>query len=224
MDIWNEYWAKAKFSPILKNPPIEAYGGTNKEPLASQGMAHFLDASRDRFVEGFSILDYGAGAGILSNFISERLSDFEYYGLEPNSLHGKERIGIANTIFQDKRVFFGLIDEDLNFCLLKKLDVIVLISVFTHLRMEDIKKILDRLQKVFDVAPDCSIIFSCFLGPTEFQEQPQPHIWERFYGRSFITEEGLQEYCNENNLTLNQHLSFVAAHGYVHNIFKITKD
>jgi hypothetical protein len=55
---WNEYWVNTKNSPIYQNPPAEAYGGTNYEPLASIGMSCFTDAVRDNFKENFSIIDY----------------------------------------------------------------------------------------------------------------------------------------------------------------------
>ena len=119
MEIWDSFWSIKKFDPILKNPPLISYGGTNTEPLASIGMSCFLDASKDKFKDGFSILDYGCGTGILSNFISERLSDFKYYGLEPNSAHGLERINLGKNLFKDNKIFLGLIDDNLDFCISK---------------------------------------------------------------------------------------------------------
>ena len=85
MEIWDSFWSIKKFDPIFKNPPSISYGGTNIEPLASIGMSCFLDASKNKFKDGFSILDYGCGAGILSNFISERLSNFDQIQLNWNT-------------------------------------------------------------------------------------------------------------------------------------------
>ena len=224
MEIWNSFWSNKKFDPILTNPPAISYGGTNIEPLASMGMCCFLDASRDKFTEGFSVLDYGCGAGVLSNFISERISDFKYYVLDPNSIHGEERINIGNELFKDDRVFLGFIDDDLDSCLSKKIDSIILISVFTHLLIEDVIQTLNKLVKVFDKNPNCDIVFSCFTSETSRTESPQPHIWERFYGVSYIQESELNNYCVTNNLALNKHMSFTAQGGYVHEIYKITKN
>jgi SAM-dependent methyltransferase len=223
MEIWNSFWSNKPIKPILENPPKVLYGGTNTEPLASMGMCCFLDPSRDKFTEGFSILDYGCGAGILSNFISERLSEFSYYGLEPNSQHGLERITLAKSNFTNKRLFFGLIDTDLEYCLNQKLDSIVLISVFTHLLIDDVTKILDNLIKVFDKNPDCDIVFSCFTAQEARVGSFQPHIWERFYATSHIKESDLTKYCSNNNLRINKHMSFSAQGGHVHEIFKIKK-
>jgi SAM-dependent methyltransferase len=197
MEIWDSFWSIKKFDPILKNPPSISYGGTNIEPLASIGMCCFLDTSKDKFKDGFSILDYGCGAGILSNFISERLSDFKYYGLEPNSVHGVERINLGKNLFKDDRVFLGLIDNDLDFCLSKKIDSIILISVFTHLIIDDVTNILDNLIKVFEKNPNCDIIFSCFTSEINKVKDHQPHIWERFYGISHIQESELISYCEK---------------------------
>jgi SAM-dependent methyltransferase len=223
MEIWDSFWSIKKFNPILKNPPLISYGGTNIEPLASMGMCCFLDPSKDKFKDGFSILDYGCGAGILSNFISERLSDFEYYGLEPNSVHGTERINLGKKLFKDNRVFLGLIDNNLDFCLSKKIDSIILISVFTHLIIDDVTIILDNLIRVFKKNPNCDIVFSCFTSEISMVKDHQPHIWERFYGVSYLQESELVSYCKKNNLTLSKHTSFTAQGGYVHEIFKINK-
>jgi hypothetical protein len=223
MEIWDSFWSIRKYEPILINPPANSYGGTNVEPLASIGMSCFLDASKDKFNDGFSVLDYGCGAGILSNFISERLYNFTYYGLEPNSPHGLERINIGKSLFNDERVFLGFINDDLDYCISKKIDSIILISVFTHLLIGDVVNILDNLIKVFDKNSSCDIVFSCFTSDFDRTENFQPHIWERFYGVSYIKESDLMDYCEKNNLVLNKHISFVAQGGYVHEIFKINK-
>ena len=223
MEIWDSFWVFKKFDPILKDPPLISYGGTNIEPLASIGMCCFLDASKDKFKEGFSIIDYGCGTGILSNFISERISNFEYYGLEPNSSHGNQRINLGKNLFKDSRVFLGTIENDLDVCLSKKIDSIILISVFTHLKIDDILNILDNLIKVFDKNPECDIVFSCFTSTSPKVENYQPYIWERFYGVSYISETDLVDYCNKKGLLLKNHISFTAQGGYVHKIFKITK-
>lgn len=221
--IWDNFWSIKPNQPMLINPPKILYGGTNIEPLASMGMCCFLDPSRDKFNEGFSVLDYGCGAGILSNFISERLSDFNYYGLEPNSPHGLERISLAKNNFKNKKLFFGLIDTDLKYCLNQKIDSIILISVFTHLLIDDIIAILDNLIKVFDKNSDSNIIFSCFTSKENKVGTFQPNIWKRFYGTSHIKESDLIKYCNKNNLKINKHMSFSAQGGHMHEIFKIEK-
>lgn len=223
MKRWESYWKHTNYEPIVVNPIPSLYGGTNTEPLASIGMSCFLDAIRPKFKEGFSVLDYGCGAGILANFISERLEDFTYYGLEPNTDHGISRIELGKTFFKDKRINFGIIERDFLEICKSRLDCIVLISIFTHMQFEDIEKTLDKLIKVFTYNPDCSIIFSCFIENSSICMDHLPEIWERFYGKSCITVYQLESYFKDKNLKLERHMNFVAAGNHVHEIYKVTK-
>ena len=222
-EIWGDFWEKKNYEPIVQNPPRDTYGGTNTEPLASQGMAHFLDPARPVFKEGVKVLDYGGGAGILGNFISERLQSFEYFCLEPKGAHGASRIQIGENLFKDSRVFFGFIEDDLEFCFTKKPDVIVLISVFTHLEKQDIEEALSKLHKVFEYNPACQIVFSCFLGPSYKRLKPEPHIWTRFYGKVILEESYLKSACIEKGFSVEKCSAFVAQGGHRHEIFKLTR-
>jgi len=223
MKHWDEYWIKTKNVPLVGNPSLGLYGGTNSEPLATIGMTAFLDAVKDKFVEGFSVLDYGCGAGILINPISERLNNFTYYGLEPIGGNGPERINIGKEFFIDSRVNFGFIESDFDGVIKNKIDSIILISIFTHLSIEDINSTLDKLTKVFESNPNSTIVFSCFISDERKLINHFPHIWERFYGESYITLNDLETYCNKNNLKLIKHMDFIAMGGYNHQIFKIER-
>lgn len=223
MEIWDTYWSHKKYEPILLNPPNILYGGTNTEPLASIGMSCFIDPIKKKFLNGFTILDYGCGAGILANFISERIFDFKYFGIEPKSSHGIERIELGKKYFKDNRVYLGFIDDDLNDILKQGVDAIVLISVFTHLKIDDIFTILDKLINIYNINIDCDIIFSCFISDENKVIDHQPNIWERFYGVSYIKETDLIKYCEKNNLKLSEHRTFIAQGGYEHKIFKMKK-
>lgn len=224
MKHWNEYWQTTKFAPIYRNPPAEVYGGTNFEPLASIGMSCFTDAVRDKFVDGFSIVDYGCGAGILCNFISERLADFNYFGLEPNSGWGPARIDLGRQYFNDPRINFGLIESNYeNIIKSTKVDAVMLISVLTHLTIEDGLNVLDNVQKVFDYNKDASIVLSCFTSDTSRIGTLQPNINTNYYSDSYIKLEDLEAYCKANNLSITKHMDFVAMGGWNHEIFKIEK-
>jgi SAM-dependent methyltransferase len=223
MDNWINYWSKTPYKPILEIPPANLYGGTNIEPLASIGMSCFLDAVQDKFIDGFSIIDYGCGAGILANFISSRLQNFKYYGLEPSGTHGSERLDLAKHYLVDNRCQFGFIELDYDSAIQNRVDAIILISVFTHLIQQDVATTLDNLIKVYKTNPNCSIVFSCFIDEVERVENHQPLIWERFYGTSHITHNFLQEYCDHSGLKLEHHTTFVAQGNHKHEIFKITK-
>lgn len=223
MEHWNTYWNEKHHTPVVNTPPPAMYGGTNIEPLASIGMSCFLDAVREDFKEGYKILDYGCGAGILGNFISARLQNFTYYGLEPDTQHGHERIGLAKQYLTDERFTFGYIETDFGIISKQELDSVILISIFTHMTEEDIRIALDSLQNIFINNPKASIVFSCFLDQESRVESLQSHIWDRFYGRSFITKDFLIQYCSENSLNLVQHMDFVAQGEHVHSIIKLNK-
>ena len=220
---WNEYWVNTKNSPIYQNPPAEAYGGTNYEPLASIGMSCFTDAVRDDFKENFSIIDYGCGAGILSNFISQRLDNFNYFGLEPSTGWGPYRIEVGKKYFNDKRVNFGFVEDYNEIIKNNKVDTVILISVFTHLVIEDCLAILDNLKNIFEYNKDASIVFSCFISETPKVSSLQSNINSNYYGDSYIKLSDLQNYIDEHNLTLTKHMDFIAMGGWKHEIFKITK-
>ena len=224
MDSWNEYWSMTPHKQIINNPPKILYGGTYEEPAASIGMSCFLDAVRDEFVEGFSVIDYGCGAGILANFISGRLQDFNYYGLEPNSAHGMERIKLAHNYLADSRCTYGYIESDYEKVIKNKVDAVILISIFTHLIPYDIVLTLDNLIKVFDANPKASIVFSCFIDhQNDHAKGHLPAVWSRFYDMSYITVPFLQNYCISNGLSLTHHTTFIAFGGHQHQIYKITK-
>jgi len=220
---WNEYWVNTKNPPIYENPPIEVYGGTNIEPLASIGMSCFTDASRDDFKENFSIIDYGCGAGILSNFISERLDSFKYFGLEPNNNWGSDWIERGKKYFNDPRVNFGFTDDYNKIVENNKIDTVILISVFTHLVIDDCLQILDNLKNIFKYNKNASIIFSCFTSDTPWIGDLQSDINSNYYSQSYIKLKDLQDYTDKNNLKLTKHMDFIAMGGFKHEIFKITE-
>ena len=221
MKHWEEFWSTKHQKPIIEVPPQSLYGGTYIEPLASMGMSCFLEPVRDLFKEGVSILDYGCGAGILANFISERLKDYTYYGLEINSEHGIERLDIAKKYLTDDRNYFGLINEDLRSVLKNKIDCVVLISIFTHLKIDAVKDIIFNLKPLFETNREAKIIFSCFIAEEDTVHNYQPEISEGFYGVSFIRETDLVNCCNDNNLKLSKCSDFIAQGDHVHNIFVI---
>jgi predicted RNA methylase len=224
MKHWEDYWVITKNKAICEKPSVHVYGGTNYEPLASIGMSCFTDAIKDKFKEGFTLVDYGCGAGILSNFISERLDNFTYYGLEPATGWGPDRISLGRETFNDPRIHFGLIENDYdNIVKNNKIDAVILISVFTHLIIEDTYKVLDSLQTLFDFNENASIVFSCFIDNNPKIGHLQSNINSNYYSDSYIKLEDLQNYCVNNKLKLRKHMDFIAMGGFKHEIFEITK-
>lgn len=222
--IWQEFWKVENKKPIIEKTHaqyLSLYGGTNYEPDASIGMSCFLEPCKNQFKNEFKILDYGCGAGILSNFISLRLDNFNYVGLEPNSTHGIERIDIAKTLLQDSRVKFGFIEQqNLEELYQTYFDCITLISVFTHLTIEDIYLTLDKLLP-FLQNKKTKIVFSCFISNSYQLIHPENNINKNFYGIVKITEQQLIEYCNKNNVILTKVCDFLAAGNHCHNIYTL---
>jgi len=224
MKHWEEYWVNTKNKAICEKPSVEVYGGTNYEPLASIGMSCFTDAIKDKFKEGFKVVDFGCGAGILANFISERLSNFTYYGLEPANGWGPDRISLGKSTFNDPRVNFGLIENDYeNIIKNNKIDAVILISVFTHLIIDDVYKVLENVEKVFTYNKNASIVFSCFIQKDLKLGRLQTEINSNYYSESHIKLEDLEVYCNNHGLKLRKHMDFMAMGGHKHEIFEITK-
>lgn len=221
--IWNEFWNLENKTPIITknhNSYSKLYGGTNYEPDASIGISCFLEPSREEFKDGFTILDYGCGAGIVSNFISLRLNDFNYIGLEPKNEHGAERIDIAKNLLNDNRVKFGFIEDDLVKLYNINFHSIILISIFTHLTIEDTYSTLDKLLP-FMKNSKTKIIFSCFISDTYQLLIPQFDINKNFYGVVKITEKQLLDYSIKNKLKLTKVCDFIAAGNHCHNIYTL---
>jgi 2-polyprenyl-3-methyl-5-hydroxy-6-metoxy-1,4-benzoquinol methylase len=221
--IWQEFWKTENKKPIIEKTHSEyksLYGGTNFEPDASIGISCFIEPCRNKFKDTFSILDYGCGAGIVSNFISLRLDNFKYVGLEPKNIHGSERITIAKQLLNDKRVEFGFIEDSLEKLYETNFDCIILISIFTHLTIEQTYHTLDKLLP-FIKNNKTKIIFSCFINNNYELYYPQPNINKDFYGVVKITQQQLLDYCNKNNLILRKMCDFIAGGNYCHNIYSL---
>jgi len=224
-EIWETKWVTTQNNPIINhNHPeiVSLYGGISNEPHASIGMCSFLEPVNS-FENGFKILDYGCGAGVLANFISARLNDFTYYGLEPLSAHGIERITIGQRLLNDPRVTLGHIESHLEDVLKQPLDCITLISVFTHLTIENIYKTLDKLIECFKISPKAKIVFSCFISEEYSLSYPEPHINEDFYGYVTITQKQLDDYIKLHpELKLKRVCDFSATPIFIHNIFELS--
>ena len=224
MKHWEEYWVNTKNKAICEKPSVHIYGGTNYEPLASIGMSCFTDAIKDKFKEGFAVVDFGCGSGILANFISERLDNFTYYGLEPANEWGSSRIELGKQTFNDARVNFGFIENDYeNIIKNNKIDAVILISDFTHLIIDDVYKVLKNVEKVFTYNENASIVFSCFIQNNRKVGNLQTNINSNYYSDSYIKLQDLEVYCSDNNLKLRKHMDFIAMGGFKHEIFEITK-
>lgn len=169
--------------------------------------------------EHISILDYGCGYGRLSNYLSEKLNNFSYFGLEPNYAGGPQHIGDALKYFNDPRNRFGFIGTELEQEALEKCNLIVLGSVFTHLNYNTIKLILSKFKPIAN--DNVNIIASIFfdkeysLGPS-YNDYPDIKY---FYEYVFYKEDMIRKICDF--YTINEWIGSDTR--YKHNIVCINK-
>src|SRR5258708_1881971 len=160
---WQDKWSQTAYPPINSNPNIPACYGTDAEPWSSVWLASLCEGLGPSFSEGIRLLDYGCGAGRLCNFISQRLRDFHYFGLEPATHFGEMGIGFANDNFgADPRVSFGSISSPLEKKAIDTATAVVLVSVFTHLAFSNFERICDRFALI--LLKGGVVSFSAFLA------------------------------------------------------------
>ena len=181
-------------------------------------MAQWID-TLDTYGEGMSILDYGCGAGIFFNFLSARLKNFTYKGVEPNTKFGQNRIALAKKSFgHDSRAEFGFIEKDLKKWL-HEVDSVVAISVYTHLEPA---ASIASIDNVMTQGNNIEFTFSIFNRKVSHVVSSQPAYGPGYHGMSYWTIEWVENYSNSKGFTLTHESDFKAAGGHIHNIFKLT--
>src|ERR1051325_11130442 len=162
--LWQEKWSRSSFAPVVSNfyEVVSSYSkirrcslfGSDQDPLSSIWMASLSEAAGDCFREGLRILDYGCGVGRYCNFLAERLDRFEYYGIEKRGSsfrHGEQSIRVANRIFRkDPRAEFGFIESTLEIEAVARVDLVLLGSIFTHVSVAEVDRILTKIAPVLD--------------------------------------------------------------------------
>ena len=164
-NLWREIWSKEKYAPISNAYQSRGFG-TDKEPESSVCMASFANAMGDKFKEGMVLLDYGCGSGRFCNFMSKRLKDFSYYGVEKfgsGTQWGENAIDFARSHFgKDPRVTFGSIGCEIEKEGIEKADIALLLSVCTHTTIEETNMIFNKLSPIIEKGG--IVTFSIFLS------------------------------------------------------------
>jgi len=162
-ELWLNVWNKEPYPPIVSN-----YNGiivgTDPEPMASLCIASFINAMGDEYKEGMKILDYGCGSARVANFLSKRLKNFNYIGLERiESDWGQTCINKAIELFgNDPRVEIGYINTELDEKSINISNTVLLLSVFTHTTIETTEEIIIKLLPIVERGGD--IVFSMIHG------------------------------------------------------------
>lgn len=126
--------------------------GADTEPAATQWMSILCAAAGSKFGTDMVMLDYGCGAGRLVNFVSERVKNFTYFGVEPKKAGPFQRNRSTNLDIcrfnygGDHRVIFGAIGGNEERQALNACTVIVAGSVFTHLAYEQYVAALQKFR------------------------------------------------------------------------------
>ena len=172
--------------------------------------------------DSMTFLDYGCGDGRFANFLAAHIKNFEYYGLE-HPMSELIRFSKTSPFFKDSRCNFGLMGTDYETEALKKSKYVVLMSIFTHLRIEDFYIIMEKFEDIIK-RKNGEVVFSAFIEDS--------YRYEHFCGcygvpncisRVFYTTKQLKDFAKNKDYVLTEHGSFLAQGENLHRFFKIAK-
>ena len=218
--LWIDVWSKEKYPPIVEN-----YNGiivgTDDEPAASLCIASFINAMGDKYKEGMKILDYGCGSARVCNFLSKRLIDFNYIGLERvESDYCRNCINKAIELFKkDPRVEVGYIDTDLDRKAIATCDTVLLLSVFTHTTIEETERILIKLLPVIERGGN--IVFSMIHGDSYKLGKDNTYGFKDNYRITYNTIQQVDEL--KTKLRVNIDLIDTFDTNALHTIYRVSK-
>ena len=190
---WLANWSAEKYQPISKNW-FSVGHGTDEEPAQSLLLSAFSSAMKEKYGEGMKILDYGCGSGRYANFLSKRIENFQYIGLEKQgSEHfwgeASIRDGLINA-GHDERVRLGFTESLLEKRAIEESNVVLLLSIFTHTTIEETHRIISKLLPIVDRGG--KIIFSIIIGDS-YQLQGNLYGFQDSYQVTSNTNEQINE-------------------------------
>ena len=207
--LWLNVWSKEKYPSC---------GELSTKEGMDVGFASFAYAMGRYFGEGVKLLDYGCGPARFCNFMSSRLKDFKYYGIEPNSEYGINCIQKAKEFYKkDRRISLGLIGDDIESESIKEADVALLCSIFTHLTIEQTESILYKLYPIIE--NDGIIVFSMIIGNEYEICKPGHYSIEETYGIVYNTEEQIRELTRMYDIELKDR--WMTPKKHLHSIYVI---
>jgi SAM-dependent methyltransferase len=220
-DLWIHKWSKEPYTPIVSDYK-GIIVGTDKEPDASLCMASFANAIGDKYKEEMKILDYGCGSARFCNFLSKRLKNFHYIGLERfESEWGRICINKAIELFKhDSRGEVGYINRELDKKAIETCEIVFLLSVFTHTTIEKTEEILIKLLPIIE--RNGNIVFSMIHGNDYNLIREMAYGFKDNYHITYNTKEQVEILKNKLNININLIDTF-NAQSVVHSIYKISK-
>jgi 2-polyprenyl-3-methyl-5-hydroxy-6-metoxy-1,4-benzoquinol methylase len=219
-EIWENYWSKELYAPI-----VEDYKGiivgTDMEPRASLIIASFINALGEKYREGMKLLDFGCGGARVCNFLSKRLKDFQYIGLErKESQWGQDCINEAQTLFgHDPRVDVGYVNTDLEKRAIETSDAVLLLSVFTHTTIETTEDIVKKLLPIIDRG-GC-MVFSMILADEYKLVIENAYGFKDNYNITYNTRSQVDYLREELGVSIDLIDTFDA--GVIHSIYRLKR-
>jgi SAM-dependent methyltransferase len=171
--------------------------GVHTDPEVTEWLGSLVD---DNLKEDLVIVDCGCGNGRLAHYISKKIDNFEYIGIEVSSPHGEEMIDFARENFADERTSFDIVGSDLERHGIETADLVVFGSVFTHTTIEDTYEILDMYAPVIERGG--KFVFSALIS-SAYLLGNAPAYSDRAYNVVYNTLDQYDEYADRNNLQLN---------------------
>lgn len=218
--LWQNEWSKEPFKPIVKIYK-GVIVGSDEEPDASICMSSFSYAMGEYFGERMKILDYGCGSGRYCNFLSKRLQDFKYVGIERNiSDYTKLCIDTAKRIFgEDERLSFGYTDSEFEQKAIDECNVVLLLSVFTHTSIEMTENIINRLMPIIN--RDGCIVFS-MIHKNDYSLIGNAYGFTDEYSVTYNTYSQVEDLRKKFGVSITL-MDTYDAKGIIHSIYRITK-
>lgn len=225
-DIWAR-WKNVTYPTIYEGNYIVYGHGADTEPQSSLWMAYLSEGVGEHFQEGITVLDYGCGAARYANFLSGRLKEFTYYGVEPSNTQvgywdSRNAIEVAREkLGHDPRVRLGHVGTELETEAIAKANVAVLGSVFTHIRIEQSLAILDKLSPILDRGV---IVFTAILANAYQLHNAGAHGVHECYSLVHNTVDQYQDYFESKGIVGGVVCSIKLGSGYRQEIFRLSLD
>jgi SAM-dependent methyltransferase len=222
-ELWLNKWRIEKYTPIVEN--YEKKGiivGTDDEPRASLCIASFINAMGEKYKEGMKIMDLGCGSARVSNFLSKRLKNFHYIGIEKSkSTYTESCINKAIELFgNDDRIELGFTDSELEKKAIETSDVVLLLSVFTHTTIEATEEILIKIMPI--VKRGGYVVFSMIHGNEYKLSNGNAYDFFDNYKVTFNTTQQVEKLKTKLNVNIDLIDTFDA--NILHSIYRVSKN
>lgn len=196
------------------------WGGNGNEKTDDPLYSKWCSLLTEQYLkEDITILDYGCGCGRLANYISSKIENFTYYGLDTSWGYGQLGIECAKANYSDPRTHFGFIESnskvisELEKEAIAKADLVVLGSVLTHLPLKSGLAVLRKFWPVLSRGRNVSL--SAFWAD---KETFGTTISEDYYSHVIYSKDDI-----DNNLIYEETGQILAQGFFLHHIISIRK-